>query len=437
MRRLLYNLAFLLVFPFFAPGYLWKMWRRGRSGRGFGQRFGLFGPKTSRILAGFRGAVWMHAVSVGEVQIASALIREWRRRDPGLRVVLSVTTVTGHDTAQRNLGTEDVPIVFNPIDWFPFVRAFFERLRPSMLVLVEAELWPNYLWEARSRGVPVMLVNARLSERTGRRLARNAWFTRPLLELVSRVGVQNERDARRFAELGVAASRITLTGSMKYEVSRIVRGDGVDAGALLRMAGWETGRPVFLAGSTHAGEERIAARVWRRVRERVPGLFLVIAPRHFERGGEVSRMLDELGVPHVRRSRKMTGAASDVMILDSTGELRAFFALASVTFIGKSLTGRGGQNFLEAVQSGRPVLFGPHMENFREMAEEFVAAGGAVRVADEAALGDAVERCLTDPAFAAGVADAALRLFASRLGALDRTLDLLGAGGDLSRGSQD
>lgn len=426
MTRLIYNLLFPFVFAALAPHYGYKMLRRSRSGRGFGQRFGFFGKRTRELIGGQGGGIWIHAVSVGEVRLAALLIREWRRRDPGAKIVLSTTTPTGQAVAQGEVGSM-VPVIFNPIDFLPCVRAAFDLLRPRVLVLVEAEVWPNYFWEARARGVPIVMANARLSRRTESRYRWLSWFSRPLLRQMQRICVQNSRDADRFAGLGIERERLVDTGSMKFDVSRVAWNGALDPGAILAQVGWREGRPIFLAASTHAGEEALSGRVFLRLREEFPGLFLVVAPRHMERGGEVHRVLRELGVACARRSRlgETDSAALDGLILDTTGELKHFYPMATVTFVGKSLRGKGGQNFLEPVQGGTPVVLGPHMENFEAMAEEFTSAAAVVRVEDEAGLTEAAGRILREPAFAAELVSRARILFERRLGAAARTVDAL------------
>lgn len=427
MTRLVYNLLFPFIFAVLAPHYGYKMLRRSRSGRGFGQRFGIFGKKTKALVEGQRGGIWVHAVSVGEVRLAALLIREWRRRDPAARIVLSTTTPTGQAVAQAEVGSM-VPVIFNPVDFLPCVRAAFDLLRPRVLVLVEAEVWPNYFWEARARGVPIVMANARLSRRTEARYHWLAWFARPLLRQMERICVQNARDADRFAGLGVERERLVDTGSMKFDVSRVSWNGALDPAAILSHAGWRTGRPIFLAASTHGGEEALVGRVFLRLRAEFPDLFLLVAPRHMERGGEVGRALREIGIGCVRRSQLDSAGSQegDALILDTTGELKHFYPLAMVTFVGKSLVGRGGQNFLEPVQGGTPVVLGPHMENFEAMAEEFTAAGAVLRVEDEPGLTDAVGRILRERDFADGLVSKARALFERRLGAACRTVDALG-----------
>lgn len=425
MLRFVYNLLFPLVFAAVAPHYGYKMIRRSRSGRGFGQRFGLFGKRTRAALDAHRGGIWIHAVSVGEVRLASLLIREWKRRDPHAKIILSTTTPTGQSVAQAEVGPM-APVIFNPIDFLPCVKAAFDLIRPRVLVLVEAEMWPNYFWEARARGIPIVMANARLSRRTEARYRRLSWFARPLLRQMARVCVQQALDADRFAALGVDRGRLVDTGSMKFDVSRIYLNGTLDPLEILAKAGWRKDRRIFLAASTHRGEEAAAGRIFLRLHQRFPDLFLLVAPRHMERGGEVARDLQELGISGVRRSRIEVGPKiADAMILDTTGELKHFYPVAAVTFVGKSLFGRGGQNFLEPVQGRTPVILGPHMENFEAMANEFTEAGAILRISDEDALCKAVTRVLEDRGMAADLVARANELFVQRLGATARTVDAL------------
>lgn len=426
MTRLVYNLLFPFVFAALAPNYGYKMLRRSRSGRGFGQRFGIFGRRTRALVEAQRDGIWIHAVSVGEVRLAALLIREWRRRDPAARIVLSTTTPTGQAVAQAEVGSV-VPVIFNPIDFLPCVRAAFDLMRPRVLVLVEAEVWPNYFWEARARGVPIVMANARLSRRTEARYHWLGWFARPLLQQLARICVQNARDAERFVGLGVEPGRLIDTGSMKFDVSRVSWNGALDPGGVLGQVGWRAGRPIFLAASTHSGEEALVGRVFLRLKAEFPELFLVVAPRHMERGGEVTRALRDLGIACFRRSKLGGDATSsgDALVLDSTGELKHFYPLATVTFVGKSLLGRGGQNFLEPVQGGTPVVLGPHMENFDAIADEFTSAGAVMRVEDESGLATAVGRILGESVFADALVSKARTLFERRLGAAGRTVDAL------------
>jgi 3-deoxy-D-manno-octulosonic-acid transferase len=425
-----YRLLFTVGFFVMAPGYTIKMLRRGHSGRGFGQRFGFYGKRSAKMLEQARGGWWLHAVSVGEMNLAVLLVRELRRRDPGIPIVVSTTTVTGRAVGLAQLPS-DVALINNPVDFRSVVRRAFDAIQPQALVLLESELWPNYLWEAAARQVPVALVNARLSERTEHRYRKALGIVGPLLRQMRPICVQCPEDFARMTGLSVEAEQIVDTGSMKYDVSLVSPAEGLDARQVMEQAGWRPGRPVFLAGSTHPGEEEIVARAWMALREKFPDLYLVLAPRHAERGGELADMLARMGLKCVRRSLMAPpgegdAAASDILLLDSTGELRFFYKQAAVTFIGKSLVGRGGQNFLEPVQAGSAVLFGPEMQNFGVISRDFIKAEavGVVRSGDD--LVREAGLLLADTVLRERRVAQALQLFNQRLGATARTVDALG-----------
>lgn len=423
---ILYQFLFGVGFLIALPSYVIKMVRRGKSGRGFGQRFGFYGPKTRQRLQICKGGLWIHAVSVGEVNLAILLIKEIQQHWPKLPIVLSVTTPTGQAVALKQIPKE-VVIIYNPLDFLWSVKTFFRLLQPRLLILVESEIWPNYFWEAKRRKVPIVMVNARLSRKTEARYHKWAWFCQPLLQQLEKVCVQCEEDKERFIRLGVEPSRVEVTGSMKYDVSRITIENKEEIKSTLYQAGWNEGEPIFLAGSTHAGEELIAARVFQRLIKQFPNLYFVLAPRHAERGGEISQLLKELGLEHKRRSKLKQPhyEKNRILLLDSTGELKCFYPFSSATFIGKSLKGRGGQNFLEAIQAGCPVIFGPHMENFALMAREFLKHQAVITIQNESDLEKAVKWCLIEPEKVKQFKEQALRLFESQLGATAATVSII------------
>lgn len=419
----LYQLLFSIGFLISAPNYVIKMVRRGKSGRGFGQRFGIYGPKTRQRLTAARKGLWIHAVSVGEVNLAVLLIKEIQQRWPSLPLVLSTTTPTGQAVALKQIPKE-VVIIFNPLDFGWSVKSFFHLLQPRLLILVESEIWPNYFWEAQRRKVPIVMVNARLSKKTEARYHKWAWFCQPLLQQFELICAQCDEDRERFIKLGVEPNRVIVTGSMKYDVSRIEVQNSPEAKKILYQAGWSEGDPIFLAGSTHRGEELITAHVFQKLIQPFPNLFFVIAPRHAERGGEISRLLRDIGLEHKRRSKlkRSRYEKNRVLLLDSTGELKHFYSFSSATFIGKSLKGRGGQNFLEAVQAGCPVIFGPHMENFAIIARDFLQNKSVKEVNSETDLEKTVAFCLSSPSDIKTITQNALNLFLNRLGATQRTI---------------
>ena len=425
MIRLIYNLLFPVGLLFVLPGYLLKMRRRGNYRRNFGQRFGIYRPEVRARLAG-RSFTWIHAVSVGEVVIALKLARRMRALDPAFHCVLTTTTTTGFAVAEGETSAW-MEAIYNPLDFWPIVRRAFALIQPARIVLVEAEVWPNLAAEARARKIPIALVNARLSGRSERRFRRFRKFAAPTFGCLDLVCVQEAEDIDRWMGLGVPRSRIQQVGSIKYD-SVEAKSDATLPAEVLRSFGIDHQRPILFGGSTHAGEEEILARVFQRLRVEFPALILIIAARHAERTGELRRTLEEFGLAVALRSeaeREGTAAAPDCILLDTTGELRDWYAVATVVFMGKSLTAHGGQNPVEPILAGKPVVFGPHMENFAAIVTRWREAGAAVQVRDPAELREQLEDLFARPERRAELARRAGEIVAAHAGATVRTVGAL------------
>ena len=426
----LYNVLLPLGLVCMAPGALIKMRRRGGDWRDFGQRLGRWNEERTRALAALPkpGLIWMHAVSVGEIGVARKLIGERLKQQPGRAIVLTTTTPTGHRIALEieQAFPQRVVALYSPLD-LPFIaRRVLAAWQPAQIVLVEAEVWPNMLHQATRRGIPVTLVNARLSHRSEKRYRQFKSVIAPVFGMLSRVCVQEPEDVLRWEGLGVEASCITLTGSIKYDP----QGSAADSAQvqsfneILSRIGL-AGRPLLLAASTHAGEELALAKVFQALQSSYPGLGLLVAPRHYERGSEVMAELQALGLKPVQRSKPPTFAAADVLVIDSTGELKAWQELATIVVIGKSFLAEGGQNPAEAVMAGKPVVFGPHMENFEPLVKLLLEAGGAWQVPDLAALTEALCLLLADPARGRAQASAGHEALMKHHGATQKTASLL------------
>ncbi|MDE1170862.1 MAG: glycosyltransferase N-terminal domain-containing protein [Verrucomicrobium sp.] len=414
-----YNVLFVVGFLLSWPYFTYRLRKRGHLWRDFGTRLGLFGKKLRRKLA--PGVdLWIHAVSVGEVMLASVLLRQMREENPGLRVVISTTTQTGQRLAKK-LEDERTTVIYNPTDFYWGVRHAFHVIRPKVLVLVEAEIWPNYIWQARRRNIPICILNTRLSPRTEARYRKLRWFCRPVLRLVNLVFAQHPSDIERLVAAGFAPEAIFPVGSLKYEVADLPEGDGTSVDAWWSRLGWGPENLIFLGGSTHNGEEEILARIYRELKPEFPHLRLVLAPRHAERGGQVADICQSLGLNWARRSavaeETMPVNSPDVLILDSTGELRAAYRKADIVFIGKSLRSKGGQNFIEAARVGVPVLVGPNMQNFAHLTVEFLTRDGIVQVLDEFELAQRLRELLSSAARRQELGRQAQEIFSSNLGA--------------------
>jgi 3-deoxy-D-manno-octulosonic-acid transferase len=433
--RFFYNLLWPFGLLVFLPGYLRKMLRRGGYREKFGQRLGIYDVGLCARLANCR-ATWLHAVSVGEVGIALKLARELRALQPDLRCVLTTTTTTGFALANQ-IAPPWIEVMYNPVDFWPVMRRAFAVIRPARIILIEAEVWPNLVAEAHARRIPVILANARLSPRSERRFRRFRFFVAPTFRLLDLVCVVELEDVDRWAALGAARARIQQTGSVKYDAANVAV-DPTAPLAVLRALKIDnpeiigareevrSRRPIILGGSTHPGEEEVLAQIFRQLRAEFVDLFLVLAPRHAERASEVQRALTQLGLRVALRSQ--SDAASDnfdCLLLDTTGELRNWYAIATVVFIGKSLLAHGGQNPAEVILAGKPVIFGPHMENFAVFAQSLVERSAAVQVYSANELHQAIVDLLRDADARGRLVMNARDVLAIHTGATARTARLI------------
>ncbi len=426
--RTLYNILFAVCFTLSAPYYFARMRRRGNWQKGFAERFGKYDTKLKQAITN-RDVLWMHAVSVGEVNVCTQLIRALEPRLPNLKIVVSTTTTTGMGELQRKLPNH-IGKIYYPIDHRKYVARALGSIRPEAIVLVEAEIWPNFLWRARDLGMPVFLVNARLSERSYRGYKRFRVLFRRLFAGLAGVGAQNEADAARLRQLGCRPEAIRVVGSLKFDAAKVDERRVLDVPALLRQAGVKPGAPVIVGGSTHAGEEALLAEQFLRLRARFPDLFLVLVPRHFERSREVGRELEARGVKSAYRSEltsreEFAPGEIDCLIVNTTGELKHFYEHATVIFVGKSLTAQGGQNPIEPGALGKAMVFGPNMQNFAEVAGNLVQQNGAVQVRDGAELEIALGDLLADEARREQLGRNALKVVHENLGAIERTADMI------------
>lgn len=424
--RLLYNIAFPFVLLALLPGFLLRMIRRGKYRHKFGQRFAIYSPRVLNKLRRDNN-VWVHAVSVGEVLIALKLIGEMKKSDPSLRIVLSTTTSTGFRLASRRR-TEWLEPIYNPIDFILVARRAMRIVRPKMMILVEAEVWPNLTAEAKAQGAKLVLANARLSPRSESRYRMVKFLTAPLFNQLDVLCVQEEADAERWKSLGVAEERIRLTGSVKFDDAAQSRTPGRDFSAILAELGAPAGAPILLAASTHSGEEAILGGIYLRLRTEFPTLFYVCVPRHAERGRQVKEELEKIGLRATLRSGETNAPANpEALIINTTGELRDVYPVASVVFIGKSLTAKGGQNPVEALAAGKPVIFGGNMQNFATLCDQLVRSQAAIRVTDEGELEKAISDCLKNPQMASTMARRGAECLAQHRGATRRTVEIIEA----------
>ena len=428
MVRLIYNIGFHIFFAVSAPFYFLKMWRRGNWRHGFSERFATYGSKLKQALTN-RDVIWLHAVSVGEVNICTQLIKALEPRAPRLKIVVSTTTSTGMAELQKKLPSH-ISKIYYPIDARRYVRRALRLINPEAIVLVEAEIWPNFLWRAADLRIPVFLVNARLSQRSFRGYRSAGFLFRRIFRSFTGIGCQNADDARRLEKLGCRPEAIHIVGNLKFDAAKLDERRVLDVPRMLAQLGIAPDAPVLVAGSTHAGEEKILGEVFRRLRQRFANLFLVVVPRHFERGKDAGRELASDGVKFVFRNEVMPGTQFssgevEALLVNTTGELRYFYEHASVVFIGKSLSAEGGQNPIEPGALANPIVFGPNMQNFEAIAKLLVERGGALQVNGPSELEPAFAAILSDGDRASRMGANAQAVVKENLGAIDRTVDLI------------
>ena len=426
--RTLYNILFTFFFVLSSPYYFWRMYRRGNWLHGFAQRFGRYDAKFKQAITN-RHVLWMHAVSVGEVNVCTQCIRAIEQRLPNLKIVVSTTTTTGMEELHRKLPNH-ISRIYYPIDCRRFVSHALNTIRPEAIVLVESEIWPNFIWRARGMGIPLFLINARLSERSYPRYKLFGFLFRRLFRSFAGVGAQSESDAERLRQLGCRPEAIHVVGSLKFDAAKLDERRPLDVPGMLRQLGVPEEARILLGGSTHAGEEGILAEQFLRLRKRFPDLFLVLVPRHFERCREGGRELEARGVGFVYRNEVSNSSHFEpgkvqCLLVNTTGELKYFYEHASVIFIGKSLTATGGQNPIEPGALGKAMVFGPNMQNFLEIVRNFLDRAGAVQVRDAAELEKVMAELLADASRRSLLGQNALAVVRENLGAIERTVDMI------------
>ena len=404
------------------------MRRRGNWQNGFGQRFARYDAKFKQAITN-RHVLWIHAVSVGEVNLCTQIIRLLEQRMPNLKIVVSTTTTTGMGKLQKRLPTH-VSRIYYPVDGRKWVARALATIHPEAMVLVETEIWPNFIWRVRQMGIPLFLVNARLSERSFRGYKRFGFLFRPLFASFEGVGVQSKEDGIRLCKLGCRPGAVHVVGSLKYDAAKLDERRVLNVPAMLGQLGVPAEARLLVGGSTHPGEEILLAEQFLRLRSQFPDLFLVLVPRHFERSKGIGRELRQRGVKFVYRSEITLNSSFEpgevnCLLVNTTGELRYFYEQATVIFVGKSLTAAGGQNPIEPGALGKAMVFGPNMQNFAEVAGSLVARNAAVQVRDAAGLEKALAELLADEMRRAELGRNAQEVVRENLGAVERTVNMI------------
>ena len=419
MKWAVYNLLFAAVYPFLLPGFIVRMLRRGGYAARMGDRFalypeGLFGQGRALFdsYKDFRRKtgdfIWIHAVSVGEVQVAGQLMREWRKVEPDVRFCFSTTSSTGWKIAEKELkdlnsqpqpstSTSDV-LIYNPLDFPNFVKSALRTVRPRAIVLTESEIWPNFILQAKKMGIPLFLINARVSDRSAPRYKAAKWFFGEVLSCFTRIFAQSDLDKQRLVAAGAPEDKVEVTGSFKFDVARRNEAKEKELREWIFPLGTTENAEdakILLGGSTWPGEDEVLLGIYKRllttsVRQQ-DGVKLVIAPRHFEKADAVEANIRKAGFDCVRRSRGGQSCSSGedaasplgkVYLADTTGELMGLYGIADVVFVGKSLCAHGSQNMIEPCLCGKPTIVGPYTENFRPVMSDLLASDAIIQVKD-------------------------------------------------------
>ena len=405
MKWILYNALFAVAYAVMVPSFLLRMKRRGGYRARFSDRFGRYPSEIAASLSALDSPIWIHAVSVGEVQVAGQLMRAMRERNPNVRFVFSTTSSTGWKTAEREVTPDDV-LIYNPLDFGGCVKRALDAVNPRAVILTETEIWPNFIRALKKRGVPICLVNARISDRSAPRYKALRWFFGEVFRCFTKIYAQSDLDAQRLTDAGADPATVQVTGSFKFDVAH--RNEAKER----ELRAWIGEGEILLGGSTWPGEDVVMLNAYKRILEKHPGVKLVIAPRHFEKADAVEANIRAAGFECVRRSRSGESAASpsaacvrsgesaaspsvacaqsgesaasprDVYLCDTTGELMGLFGISVVAFVGKSLCEHGSQNMIEPCLCGVATVVGPYTENFRPVMSDLLAADALVQTPD-------------------------------------------------------
>jgi 3-deoxy-D-manno-octulosonic-acid transferase len=411
---IIYNVFLIFATIILSPIILFKLITVPKYRGGITQKFGRLRKGVMRALQGTR-PIWVHAVSVGEVMAAHPLIRELKKKYPGRKLILSTVTVTGNYTARRRVPEADA-VFFFPFDYPWIVRRVIRGINPLVVLIAETELWPNFFRELKKAGIPSAVINGRISLKSYKNYLKFQKFFSRVFRNVDLFCMQSDSDALRIREIGAAPEKVIVTGNLKFDQKLPT------TRSLPAMI--QAGRKVITAGSTHRGEEAVLLEIFTQLRIKYPELLLILAPRHPERFDEVNGLINQAGYECQRRTR-LTGLVKDVLLLDTIGELRAFYSLCDIAFVGGSLVKVGGHNLLEPAAMKKPVIFSRYMFNFKEISEALISAGGGIMVKDKNELYTQLDNLLSNKDLANRMGERAFQVIEANSGAATKTINAI------------
>ncbi|MBU0605551.1 MAG: 3-deoxy-D-manno-octulosonic acid transferase [Candidatus Omnitrophica bacterium] len=426
---MLYGIAFFIFSVFYIPTLIFK----GKLHKDFLERFGIYGDAKEEALRRTKEVIWIEAVSVGEVALCKSFIPLLKREHPERSIVLSTITRTGNDLA-RKLFSGDAVVIYFPLDFSYIARRVIRKIHPKLYIMIETEIWPNVLTELRYKRVPSILINGRISDRSFGKYRLVRGFLSRVLKNIAVFCMQSDADAGRIMSLGAASDRVKVTGNMKFDADLVI--SDKSAAGVKELFGFKAGDEIFVAGSTHGGEEETVVSVYKELTKSFPDLKLVIAPRHVERAPEVENIVKRLGLEAVRmpreRDRSSSGpdlrgpsAPPGVLIIDAIGYLNEAYSIAEIVFVGGSLIPHGGQNPIEPAVFGKPVIFGPYMFNFKAVTSALLKGSGALQVKDQKEFLLKADQLLKDKERRATFGRNARNIISENRGATSRNLEAI------------
>lgn len=412
---IIYNLFLIVATVLLFPLILFKLVTVPKYRGGITQKLGRLRKGVMRVIGGTR-PIWVHAVSVGEVMAAHPLIRELKKKYPDKKLILSTVTVTGNYTARRRVPEADA-VFFFPFDYPWIVRRVIRGINPVIVLVAETELWPNFFRELRKAGIASAVINGRISLKSYKNYVKFKKFFSRVFQNVNLFCMQSDADAMRIKDIGAASDKVIVTGNLKFDQKIPVTQSPPIA--------IPSGGKVITAGSTHRGEEKALLEIFTQLRTKYPELLLILAPRHPERFDEVAGLVNKAGYECQRRTR-LKETLKDVLLLDTIGELRAFYTLCDIAFVGGSLVKVGGHNLLEPAAMKKPVIFSRYMFNFKEISEALMSAGGGIMVKDKKELYSQLDNLLSDRELAKRMGERAFQVIETNSGAAKKTIDAVG-----------